>query len=265
MDEIMYDHSSILICFILLIAMLVALELGFRGGRLWQDKINDGQKSQLGAVQGSLLGLLALLLGFTFSLALQRFDDRSKAVVDEANAIGTALLRSQLIDASVRDDALNSLRAYLDVRVRTASVSLDHHDERESLLAQSEIIQAQLWEQVERAVELDGRAITSGYYLQSLNEMFDSYGRRDAALDRHVPEAVLFLLFLTFVMVSTIVGITSGASGGRPPASMLIMVTLIVLLVFIIIDLDRPRRGIIEVDQRSLTGLQETQLGRPAS
>ncbi|MEQ8205673.1 MAG: hypothetical protein RIA65_05820, partial [Woeseia sp.] len=101
----------------------------------------------------------------------------------------------------------------------------------------------------------DDRPITTGLYLQSLNEMFDSYGRRDAALARHVPEAVLFLLFLTFVMVSTIVGITSGAHGGRPPLSMVAMVTLIVMLVFIIIDLDRPRRGVIEIDQSSLTKL----------
>ncbi len=262
MDEVMYDLNSILICFLLMIAMLVALEIGFRGGRLWQDRVSDGQKSQLGAVQGSLLGLLALLLGFTFSLALQRYDDRSKAVVDEANAIGTAMLRSQLIDASVRDESLNSLRNYLDLRIRSASVSLDHHEERAELLNLSEVVQASLWEQVARAVELDSRAITSGYYLQALNEMFDSYARRDAALNRHVPEAVLFLLFITFVMVSTIVGTTSGASGGRPPASMLIMVSLIVLLVFIIIDLDRPRRGIIAVDQSSLTNLQQTQLGR---
>ena len=262
MDEVMYDLNSILICFLLLIAMIVALELGFRGGRIWHNKGSDGQKSQLNAVQGSLLGLLALLLGFTFSLALQRYDDRSKAVVDEANAIGTAMLRSQLIDASVRDDSLNSLRNYLELRIRSSNVSLDQHDERAALLIESEVVQASLWELVGRAVELDARAITSGYYLQALNEMFDSYARRDAALNRHVPEAVLFLLFTTFVMVSTIVGITSGASGGRPPASMLIMVTLIVLLVFIIIDLDRPRRGIIEVDQSSLTSLQQTKLGR---
>lgn len=262
MDEVMYDLSSILICFLLMIAMLIALELGFRGGRIWQDRVNDGQKSQLSAVQGSLLGLLALLLGFTFSLALQRYDDRSKAVVDEANAIGTAMLRSQLIDASVRDDALNSLRNYLDLRIRSAGLSLDQRADRGDLLQESEGVQGSLWDQVERAVELDSRAITSGYYLQALNEMFDSYARRDAALNRHVPEAVLFLLFLTFVMVSTIVGITSGASGGRPPASMLIMVSLIVLLVFVIIDLDRPRRGIIAIDQTSLLSLQQTQLGR---
>ena len=261
----MYNHSSILICFILLIAMIAGLELGFRSGRLWQKQVNDGQKSQLGAVQGSLLGLLALLLGFTFSLALQRFDDRSKAVVDEANAIGTAMLRTMQLDASVRNDAASSLRAYLDLRVRSAAVSLDLYDERVAILAEAQKIQSDLWAQVQRAVVADERTITTGFYIQALNEMFDAYGRRDAALARHVPEAVLFLLFLTFIMVCVIVGITSGVSGARPPASMLMMSILIVLLVFIIIDLDRPRRGIIEIDQSSLTDLQQSLAPRPAS
>lgn len=261
----MYDHSSVLICFILLIAMIAGLELGFRGGRLWQERVNDGQKSQLGAVQGSLLGLLALLLGFTFSLALQRFDDRSKAVIDEANAIGTALLRTSLLDASVRDDATSSLRAYLDLRVRSSAVSLDHHDERSAILLDAQNIQSELWQQIQRAILADDRTVTTGFYIQAVNEMFDAYGRRDAALERHVPEAVLFLLFLTFVLVCLIVGITSGATGARPPASMLMMVVLIILLVFIIIDLDRPRRGMIEIDQTSLTELQQSFAVRPAS
>lgn len=259
----MYDHSSILICALLLATMVIGLEVGFRGGNRWRERIGDGQRSQLNAVQGSLLGLLALLLGFTFSLALQRFDDRSKAVVDEANAIGTALLRARVLDASVSSEASASLGAYLELRVRSAGVSLDHHDERNELLARSEQVQADLWTQVQRALQIDDRPATTGLYLQALNDMFDAYGRRDAALARHVPEAVLYLLFLTFVMVSTIVGITSGAHGGRPPLSMVAMVALIVLLVFVIIDLDRPRRGIIEIDQSSLTELQQSFSLRP--
>ncbi|WP_082990172.1 bestrophin-like domain [Woeseia oceani] len=257
MDEIMYDHNSVLICLILLVTMVAGLEIGFRGGSKWRERIGDGQRTQLNAVQGSLLGMLALLLGFTFSLALQRFDDRSKAVVDEANAIGTALLRASVLDATVSTEATASLRAYIDLRVHSAGVSLDYHDERDDLLVRSEQVQAELWSQVQRALQIDDRPATTGLYLQALNDMFDAYGRRDAALSRHVPEAVLFLLFLTFVMVSTIVGITSGAHGGRPPKSMIAMVTLIVMLVFIIIDLDRPRRGIIEIDQSSLIKLQQ--------
>jgi uncharacterized membrane protein (Fun14 family) len=86
--------------------------------------------------------------------------------------------------------------------------------------------------------------------------LIDSYGRRNAALERHVPEVVLFLLFGTFVMTLGIVGYAAGVAGHRVSSVVYIMVVLIVLLVFVIIDLDRPRRGLIEVSQKSLTELQ---------
>lgn len=252
----MYDHSSILICTVLFIAMLAALEAGTRIGRARQHGANESRKSQLSAVQGSLLGLLALLLGFTFSLALQRFDDRSRAVVDEANAIGTTLLRAETLDPAVRGEVTALLAEYVDLRARASSVTLADHDEREALLAAAVDMQAALWAQLGDVLAADDRTVTSGYYLQSLNEMIDSYGRRGAALDRHVPEPVLFLLFLTFLLVSLIVGITSGAANDRPPSAIMLMELLIVLLVFVIIDLDRPRRGLIEIDQSSITALQ---------
>ena len=79
---------------------------------------------------------------------------------------------------------------------------------------------------------------------------------RNAALDRHVPEIVLYLLFLVFLLTWGIVGYAAGAAGHRPSKVAYLMLVLIVLLVFMIIDLDRPRRGLIEVDHRSLTSLQ---------
>jgi uncharacterized membrane protein YtjA (UPF0391 family) len=254
----MYDQSSILIVFIVLVAMIAALEIGFVGARRKNKLRDDAHKSQLSAVQGSLLGLLALLLGFTFSLSLQRYDDRSKAVIDEANAIGTTWLRAQMLTPEVRDDAMRNLREYVDLRVRAAKVTLDHDDERQSLIAEAGRMHTTLWNLARKAVTIDDRPVTSGLFVQALNELIDAYGRRDAALNRHVPEPVLYLLFLTFVLVSGIVGYTSGASGSRPPAPALIMVVLIVLLVFLIIDLDRPRRGLIEVSQHSLIELQQS-------
>ena len=86
--------------------------------------------------------------------------------------------------------------------------------------------------------------------------MIDSYGERDAALNRHVPEVVLFLLFGTFILTASLVGYSAGLAGHRASLATHVLVAMIVLLVFVIIDLDRPRRGLIQISQQSLLDLQ---------
>jgi hypothetical protein len=82
----------------------VGIEMSYRMGLRTRVSADEASKAHINTIAASLLGILALLLGFTFSLSLQPFDSRSAAVVDEANAIGTAYLRAQLLPASVRSD-----------------------------------------------------------------------------------------------------------------------------------------------------------------
>ena len=256
MKEFMYNINSILIAGILLVSMLLAIEMGYRLGLRTQTTANDAFKSHVNTIGASILGVLALLLGFTFSLSLQRFDSRSQAVVEEANAIGTTYLRSQLLPDSVRGDVQKLLRAYVDLRVQAGNISLDEQAEREMLLAKSEQIQTALWGYARQAAKEEPNPVTTGLFIQSLNELIDNYSKRDAALNRHVPEVVLLLLYGTFLLVGAVVGYGSGVAGYRISVATYIMVVLIVVLVFIIIDLDRPRRGLIQVDQNSLVELQ---------
>jgi hypothetical protein len=107
--------------------------------------------------------------------------------------------------------------------------------------------------------------VKTGLFIQSLNEVIDALGKRDAVLNRHVPEVVLLLLYGTFLMAGVIVGYASGVGGHRASFVAYIMVSLIVILVFIIIDLDRPRRGLIQVSQKSFTDLQAAIKARPRS
>jgi len=113
-----------------------------------------------------------------------------------------------------------------------------------------------LWGCARKAAKEDNNPVTSGLFIQSLNETIDSYGRREAALNRHVPEIILFLLYGTFLMTGGIIGYSAGIAGHRPAMISYILVALIVVLAFIIADLDRPRRGLIKVDQTSLIQLK---------
>jgi uncharacterized membrane protein (Fun14 family) len=256
MTELMYDVNSGVIAGVLFGSMLLAIEIGLRIGFRAKNSSNEASRSHVNAIQSSILGILALLLAFTFSLSLQRFDSRSEAVVNEANAIGTAYLRAQLLPTSLRDEVQTALREYLDLRVQAGSVSVVERAEREELMTKTARSQTELWSYARSAAEMDPNPVTTGLFIQSLNEVFDEFTARVAALDRHVPEMVLTLLYATFVMAGAIVGFASGGAGHRPSMVSYIMIALMVVLVFIILDLDRPRRGIIEVSRKSLVDLQ---------
>lgn len=252
----MYDLSSIVIAVALFVSMALAIEAGYRIGRGVARHATEASRVHVNAIQAALLGVLALLLAFTLSLALQRFDSRSAAVVDEANAIGTAYLRTQLLPPSLQAEARASLVAYVDLRLQEGATTPVERAERQATGARTAELQNALWRYGVRAAELDGRPVTSGLFIQSVNDLIDSNGRRNAALARHVPEVVLFLLYGTFLLTGTIVGYAAGLTGQRASYVTYIMVALIVMLVFIIIDLDRPRRGLIEIDQSSLRDLR---------
>lgn len=256
MTEFMYDIDSVLIAGVLLVSMLLAIESGYRLGSRSEHVTGEDFKQHVNATSASLLGILALLLGFTFSLSLQRYDSRSEAVVDEANAIGTTYLRSRMLPAGVRDEVGKLLHEYVDLRVKAGEINLTAHQTLSEMAAETGRLHSALWDYARRAVELDPRPVTSGLFVQTLNELIDNYGKRDAELARHVPEFVLILLYITFIMTGAVVGYATGLAGHRPSFVTHILVGLIVILVFIILDLDRPRRGWIQVSQKSMLDLQ---------
>ncbi|MBK9625272.1 MAG: hypothetical protein KA388_04780 [Rhodocyclaceae bacterium] len=256
MNELLYDINSGLIALVLFVSMAVAMELGYRIGYTTRTSASDASKEHINGIQASILGILALLLAFTLSLSLQRFDSRSEAVVDEANAIGTAYLRVQLVPAPLRKAVLVLIRDYVDLRVQSTALGVTDHAERDLQAAKVARIHAGLWDHARQGVEVDPNLYPPTLFVEAINGLIDSFGRREAALNRHVPEVVLLLLYATFLMSGTIVGFASGAAGHRPSLVSYIMVALIVGLVFIIIDLDRPRRGFIQVNQKSLLDLQ---------
>lgn len=251
----MYDVSGFTIAVVLLVTLVLAIEVGQRIGRRVAAGAEEGFRSHVNGIAASLIGILALLLGFTFSIALQRYDARSSAVVAEANAIGTAWLRAQLLPEPYRGEVQKDLREYIDVRVQSA-VKDAGAGVRADLDAKAARLQAVLWTQAVDATARDRHPATTGLFVQSLNDMIDSNGRLEAELARHVPEEVLLLVYAAFLLAGAVVGYAAGVSGHRASFATYGMVMLIVVLVFVILDLDRPRRGFIQVSQKSLVDLQ---------
>ncbi len=247
----LYDQNSLVIVGGLLVLILVANELGYRVGVRALRVADADLKSQTNAIQAGMLGLLALLLGFTFNMALQRFDSRTDAVTREANAIGTTVLRSELLPDSHRVAASELLSTYVAHRVATSSLDATRVQQRQEVADEINALQRELWAEAVRAVADDPNPVTTGLYVQALNEMIDARGARNALLNKHVPEVVLFLLFAVFIAAGGMLGYASGG-GRRPLVATVLMNVLVVMVVFIVVDLDRPKRGIIQVDQSAL-------------
>ena len=108
------ELSLVTLLFFAIVLFLLALEVGYRLGQRRQDRTDEPDKSHTSALQGATLGLLALLLGFTFAMAVSRFDNRKTVILDQANAIGTAELRSRLLGSPYAQTAAPMFRAYVD-------------------------------------------------------------------------------------------------------------------------------------------------------
>ena len=202
MKQLLYNIDALLIIGVLFVLMFAAIEAGYRFGVRRKDSATEMTRDHLSAIQASILGVMGLLLAFTFSLSVQRFDTRSDAAVDEANAIGTAYLRTQLLPPALRSDVQMLLRDYVDLRVQASDVSMVSKGEWEALQAKVAVSHAALWDYARRAAELNPNPVISGLFIQALNEMIDSYGRNVAQVSRTVPQPVLILLFGTLLVAA---------------------------------------------------------------
>lgn len=253
------DLDSRLVALGLAVLMAATLEAGYRLGRRHRERVAEPARTQVGAIQAATLGLLALLLGFSFSLALGRHDDRSRALVAEANAIGTAWLRSGLLPAALREPTRDEFAAYIRQRIETTGLPQSEHARHAELARREIALQAGLWRHALAAAApasgLDPQI--ASLYVEAVNAAIDARGEHEAALARHVPQVVMLLLLFSFALSGSIVGYASGVHGHRGLVSNTLMLGLITVLVYLIVDLDRPRRGLIIVDPTPIHDLEQ--------
>jgi hypothetical protein len=233
----------------------VAIEVGYRLGR-WRHAVRVDEKNQpVGAMVASILGLLALVLGFTFSLSATRFESRRLAALDEANAIGTTYLRSQLLPGPDRDAAGDALREYVEVRLEGARSS--DASALDAAIARSDELHQKLWT---TAISASGKRDTpsTALFIESLNELIDLHSvRLYASLRSRIPlviwGALLFLSLLAFLGV----GYQCGLSATRRSPAMLGFVLAFSVALYLIADLDRPQAGLMRVGQQSIVDVRK--------
>ncbi len=227
--------------------VLIATELGRRLGR------GSGPRddAQIGTLEAAILGMLALMIGFTFAMALARFDSRRDAVMDEANAIGTTALRARLLPAPHDRQSLELLRDYVDARITLTSRDISR-DALDTTIAHSNELQEALWQQATAVMAGDKAMVPTGLFIEALNDMIDSQGERLAAVRNHVPGMVVVALFVVAAFASAFSGYSRGMAGQRSMVPIYMVALLVSGVILLILDLDRPSVGYIEISQQPM-------------
>jgi hypothetical protein len=250
-------HGAWLILVVFFGATLAgACEAGFCLGRKAESKTTENTKSHLGVVEGGILAVLGLLLGFTMSMAVTRFEVRKQLVLDEANAIHTSYLRTRLLPAPDSTEIANLLREYLDVRLQSADVVNDF-DRLRAMREQAARLQNEFWTRAVTYGQKDPNPVRSGLLLQSLNEVIDLESARWMAFQNHVPSTVIYVNFIVALLATTLVGYGFGRDGRRQVFSTTMLVLAITVVLAVIVDLDQPRQGLIKGSQQPLVDLQQ--------
>jgi hypothetical protein len=260
-SELLYRQNEFLIAAALFALLLLVAEVGFRRGRAILTPLEEHAKNPLSTLQGALAGLLSLLLAFSFAMANTRFDERKKLLVEEANAIGTAELRARLLAEPFRTVLSDLFLQYVDTRLRTYDAEPDSPGWREAE-AGTERLQQQLWRLAMQSGAKDPNVVPSGLFLTALNEVIDVRDKRDAARANHVPQPTLVLLFVVACFTMGLIGQGCGGGGYRHFSALLVVAAAISLTILVIVDLDRPVSGLIQVRQQNMLDLRDRPIGR---
>jgi ABC-type multidrug transport system fused ATPase/permease subunit len=222
--------------------MMVSFFIGIRLRKYREKRKHPVEDQSIGPLEGSLLGLLALLLSFTFSMSSSRHDKRLNIVIEEANNIGTAILRADLYPDSIRAAFRKDFKEYVHVRIAFFEAGANI-DVIKSTLKQGNAIQKRLWERAAYYGRDRENLHRTSQMIPALNAMIDIVTTRNALSMAKVPELILYLLFLLCFISSLMMGYTVGK---KPDwIIMLGFAITIVMTIYLILDLDRPRRGII--------------------
>ncbi len=238
-----------------LAVLLVASEAGYRwGSRQRQRGTVEARKGQADMIVAALLGLLGLLLAFSFGIAEGRYHERKALVLADANAIGTTFLRAEVLAPQQQRTVRSLLREYVRLRLNLDPRTL------EQAMKRSETVQRQLWAQAMAAARATPDSEVVSLFVQSLNDTIDIHESRvTVALHQRLPPAILHTLAAVAILALAVVGGSSGLSGCRslpPTGALAIAVSAVFVLV---IELDRPVGSkLFEVNQAALRDLHQS-------
>jgi hypothetical protein len=236
---------STLLALGLFAGILVLQEVGWRIGVRRAAADAEGARAGLGAVEGAVFGLMGLMIAFTFSGAAGRFETRRQLIVEEANAIGTAYLRLDLLPAEAQPKLREQFRRYVDERLEVYRKLPDVVAAREAL-ARSIALQGEIWAAAVDAV--GGSPQATMLLLPAINAMIDITTTRTVALQTHPPAVIYGMLGLIALACALLAGHGMAGARSRSWVHVVGFAAILTLTFYVILDLEHPRVGLIRID-----------------
>jgi hypothetical protein len=239
--------------------MLVFVDVGFRIGRRRHASSPETSIEVIGTVDAAVFGLLGLIVAFAFNGASDRLVVRRAQIVEEANAIGTAYLRLELLPKSEQPHLQELFRRYLDLRIEVFDNILDPPVSNAALL-KSEDLQRQIWSGSVAACQAVPNPDPCLLLLPALNNMIDIGTTRTMAVYTHAPSVIIVILLTLSLIAAMISGFAMARQMQRSLLHMLLFSLVISMAVYIVLDLEFPRTGLINLESmdKVLYQLRET-------
>ena len=251
----MFVNQWLVLLFVSILLLSLA-EAGYRLALRTHQLDKDAAEVHSGTVQGAVLGLLGLLLGFSFAMAVGRYEARRTLVLEEANSIGTTWLRTDFLNTPIREEVRDLLLRYTRLRVEKFAM-LDDPASMARFRKEVSEIHTALWAKSALAARTNPTPLAATFIV-SLNETIDLDASRMAEGRNHVPGAVWLLLLIVSGSCAWSSGYGSGAVGQRSSFSQFVFPILIGIVITLIVDIDRPRNGLIGVSQQPMQDLLDS-------
>jgi hypothetical protein len=235
--------------------LMASARLGYFAGQRARD--DEMERSRAGTWQTALLALDGLLIGFTFSMAEARFDARKQLVLAEANAIGTAYLRTQIVDDASGEPLRALFRQYVDLRLQF----LDAGPERRriaEILRRSSVTEDQIWSRVSAVGRAQPQSLMASLFVQATNDMFDAAAAHVAAVESPLPLTVFAVLVLATAAAMASIGFSCGLEKRASAHGMIVLPVLLGIVVLLVFDLANPRLGFMRVHDPILLQLKRS-------
>lgn len=230
----------------------LAIQTGYWLGHATRRRLQDEKESAVSARTAAILGLVAFMLAFTFGIVTDRYDARKALVRNEANAIGTAYLRSAFLPEPEHSKTAELFRKYVDDRLAAAQ----SHDpgQVQNVLIESNRIQRQLWDMAVMNARKDMHSPVAALYVESLNAVIDIHALRVAvAWQARIPAGIWLALYALVILGMIGVGYQTAIAGStRKSWATVILAVSFSLVISLIASLDRPQSGFITVSQQPL-------------